>query len=159
MPTKGFDEAFTKYLKELLPTFLKPSKKLQTLLEQLKNQKIQFVILTHCPKHLSEQILNKLKIKEFFPNNCIFYKENLIEKKHKGSKSFELIKKTFNLEYSEMIITEDQKRNLFFPQQLGIKTVLITEQNLFPDKTLPELIPDKKYKSIENFLEDFSTSF
>jgi FMN phosphatase YigB (HAD superfamily) len=150
------DKKFLTRLVDTIPQFLTESKELKLNLQKINEQGIKIVLFTHNQKAFIEKALEALDIRGFFKDGSLFCKENMEQKKNEGTKTFETIARQFNIDYENILMVDDEDINLIFPKKLGMRTILITEQDIIPRKNNPNFSPYKEYKNISEFFKNFN---
>lgn len=124
------------------------------LVETFKNHDLDHILVTHGSRHWAERVLKHIELRQFFPDDRIFGLEDYhYNKKDESDYVFQMAHKMLGHEAHEIIMAEDTARNLVYPYELGMKTVLVHHGRI-PKDEIPHI--DVMVHSAEEIFEMIS---
>jgi putative hydrolase of the HAD superfamily len=143
----------TRFCEKLLkdPLFACPWRLVHDAFAKLP-ESITNVILSHGKEPWVRAVITKIGLGHFFAPEHIFSASDPALRKNQSTKPFLIICQALGVEPSACTMIDDSPENLVFPKKLGMKTVLITGQNLFAEKAPDANWIDERYPTILEFL-------
>lgn len=94
-------------------------------------------LITHASRNWAINVLERLGLKKWFPDEQVFAFENYdFQSKAKSRKPFELALSSINRNPQDVMMVEDTVENLRVPHEMGMKTVLVHHGQI------PDDLPD-----------------
>jgi HAD superfamily hydrolase (TIGR01509 family) len=136
--------------------FLDPQSTLPEDLNKLPKE-TKLCIYTHANELWIQRILEKANLISYFPKENHFTCQVFGHKKNETELGFLHICKQLDIKPVETILVEDEPGNLKYAKAAGLKTVLITEQNVFKESIVSE-DADYTFPTVTKFLQSLTAS-